>query len=198
MVESTQSKLDRYIDSLMTLIFQQTKIALTNIYLTQLGVPINEREQFDQLIKDFVRNSNLFESIGASSFYRLSSIGFNIVENGGYLQYLEQEKISQNEAKEHQKRLDRATLDSADATVKSARSAKSSMIAAWVSAGLALIAIIIGGFQYIDGKEKDDEINELKSKFEKLDSLTSQKLQNVVQKSHLVDSSSIHQDSLKK
>lgn len=198
MAESTQSKLDNLIDKTMELCHSNQQILLTPQFVAALGDTNEYDDKLYKLLRKFCEDSYLFESSNGRPIFRLSSMGINIVESGGYLQYLERERLEEIEAKEHQKRLDKATLDSANADVESAKSAKSSTKAAWFSAGLALIAIVIGCLQYVDGEKKDDEINELNSKFAKLDSLLKIRLSNVEQRLHLVDSSSIHKDSLKR
>lgn len=127
------------------------------------------------------------------NFY-FKDIGQHIYKLGSYEKY----QIELDEQKQHQKRLDEAAIKSSNADEQAAKSAKSSANASWVSIALTFVAVGIGLLQYLDSKEKDNEINELKSKFAKLEAQLKENLSNVEQKAFPADSSSNQRDSLKK
>ncbi|MEZ0611999.1 hypothetical protein ACAW74_26035 [Fibrella sp. WM1] len=144
---------------------------------------MSESELIDKMLADFAANRDLgLLSEEASLMYpsslrkmaaygllqsdnrRLTEKGYQALEAGGFDKWK-----ANNEQQEAEAR--RATLGSAYATIDAAQSAKRSLIVAWVSGVVAILAFVFSLVQWWDNRQSQSELSVLRAKLVELDSL---------------------------
>jgi hypothetical protein len=114
----------------------------------------------------------LIESRSKFNFKFITERGYEVIKAGGFEAWMEFNKRRESEI--HQ-----AALDTANATIDAAVSAKHSKYAAWTSIAIALLVSGFSVYQWWDLKQSQNIFNATTSKFVAQDSLLKIQLQNL-------------------